>query len=122
LECSEGVIEELGQDLRVDRAQEDVWGAKIRCALREISDLQAGRYFWHPTPRNPHRRSLNRRLTWFVPAFSVRERLWKGREWCQGCSWVDRRPAHAAGRWTASAAAWRNRSRDSCVKTNVVKN
>jgi hypothetical protein len=26
-----------------------LWGAKIRCALREITDLQAGRDFWHPT-------------------------------------------------------------------------
>jgi hypothetical protein len=26
-----------------------VWGAKTRCAPREIGDLQAGRYFWHPT-------------------------------------------------------------------------
>jgi hypothetical protein len=26
-----------------------VWGAKTRCALGEITDLQAGRYFWHPT-------------------------------------------------------------------------
>jgi hypothetical protein len=24
-------------------------GAKTRCAPREIGDLQAGRYFWHPT-------------------------------------------------------------------------
>jgi hypothetical protein len=29
-----------------------LWGAKTRCAPREIGDLQAGRYFWHPTYRS----------------------------------------------------------------------
>jgi hypothetical protein len=26
-----------------------LWGAKTRCAPREIGDFQAGRFFWHPT-------------------------------------------------------------------------
>src|ERR1022692_1403799 len=29
-----------------------LWGAKTRCTLREIGDLQARRQFWHPTGKN----------------------------------------------------------------------
>ncbi len=36
--------------LRIGEERERaLWGAKTRCALREISDLQAERSFWHPT-------------------------------------------------------------------------
>ena len=31
-------------------SRQALWGAKTRCAPREIRDLEAGRYFWHPTP------------------------------------------------------------------------
>src|SRR5438477_12609018 len=42
---------------------EGVWGAKIRCALREIGDLQAGREFWHPTPKRLGQREIEGSLT-----------------------------------------------------------
>jgi hypothetical protein len=44
-------------------------GAKIRCALREISDLQAGRQFWHLTGsdlRRRRNRTQNSKLTYLL--------------------------------------------------------
>jgi esterase/lipase len=34
--------------LPAQKLAQTLWGAKTRCAPREIGDLQAGRYFWHP--------------------------------------------------------------------------